>query len=169
MIRFGMGPSSTHNNDSVLLQIIRTEGHKESGETTWAKPLGGDLYEIEGPLHLITGVNSGDVVKAKTVQDDSPPVVFEVVSRSGYTTLHILFSSDVPFTDRETVLQTLKKWGATHQMPFDRFYTIEISPLGDSLAANDYLKSLTLEGLLAYEPDIDMNSLLRLRFAGSDW
>jgi len=51
-------------------------------------------------------------------------IAFEVVRRSGYETLHIAFSKYASLVDQQVVVDTLGKWGATHQSAFERFYTI---------------------------------------------
>src|SRR6266850_6568194 len=53
-------------------------------------------------------------------------IAFEVVRRSGYETLHNAFSKYASLVDQQVVIDTLGKWGATHQSAFERFYTIEI-------------------------------------------
>lgn len=169
MIKFGSGPIVTSSDEVTLVQIVRKVENRESRESTWARPLGDNLYEIRGPLHLLTGVNSGDVVRAMTLPNESIPVVCEVVRRSGYSTLHIVFSKQASVAYQESIIRTLKKWGATHQLAFDRFYTIEISPQGNYQAASDYLKSLEPEGLLNYEPGINLDALVRLRFTGTNY
>jgi hypothetical protein len=169
MIKFGTGPIVTSSDEEALIQIVRKLDNKESRESTWARPLGDNLYEVKGPLHLVTGVNSGDVVRAMTLPNQSIPVVCEVVRRSGYSTLHLIFSKQASVADQQSVIHTLKKWGATHELAFERFYTIEISPRGNYQAACDYLKSLEPEGLLNYEPGINMDALMRLRFTGTNY
>jgi hypothetical protein len=169
MINFGMGPPAKGDEDQILIQVVTKDGNAENRETTWARSLGQDLYEVKGPLHLVTGVNTGDVVKARMLPDYSAPVVVEIVRRSGYSTLHIAFAREVPIADQQRVLENLQKMGATHHLVFERFYTIEIKLPEDYQVAERYLKLKVSEGLLVYEPAMDINALLRLRFTGPEY
>lgn len=160
-IATGAGPQG----ELALVQVSITEGTKQSRETTWARPLGNDLYEIKGPLHLVAGFNPKDVVRAVILPGDATPSVLEVVSRSGYMTLHVAFSESVPTEEQQALLETLGKWRATHEMFFERLYTIVVDHEGNFQAVCEFLKSLMAEGLLMYEPEIDMSALHRYRFS----
>lgn len=166
MITIGTGPAITDNDELVLILVTKTQLNKHTKESTWAKPLGGDLYQIRGPLHLIADVNSQDIVKALIVPGDSLPSVSEVVRRSGFRTLHLVFFETVPIVDQETILEEMTQWNATFARPFDRFYTVEISPDGNYPAVCAYLKSLRVRELIEHEPDVNLDALLRFRFFG---
>jgi allophanate hydrolase subunit 1 len=162
MIKSGTGPTADHRNDLVLVKINRVEGDRHTSVTTWAKPLGDDLYEIRRPLDLITGFDVGDVVRA--VSEETIPLVIELVQRGGYRTLHVAFAKGVAVARQRTVLNELKKWHATHEMAFDRFYTIVVFPQGNYEAICEYLKTLVRASVLRYEPDVDINTLARMHF-----
>ena len=163
MIRSGMGPEVIGSQELVLVQVKQRRGSVHTKENTWAKSLGDDLYEIRGPLHLISGLNTLDIVKAVSDEGGSLPSVTDIVKRSGYKTLHVLFFKNVQTADRERILRTLEKWNVTFQEALERFYTIQISPGGDYESASMYLKSLNTELLLEREPDITVDVLLRCR------
>ena len=60
MIKSGAGPIVKDNQEVTLIQIERTKPNRNSKGTTWAQPLGENLYEIRGPLHLIVGLSFGE-------------------------------------------------------------------------------------------------------------
>ena len=155
--------SATSTEKLLLILIHRSLENKDTRESTWAKPLGGDLYEIKGPLHLIADLNPKDVVSVRMFPGESIPTVSDVVERSGYKTLHLAFYGTVPLLDQNRMLNALEQWSATYQMAFEDYYTVEILPSGDFQAVCKYLQSLKMRRLLQYEPDIDIDSLLRFR------
>jgi uncharacterized protein DUF4265 len=163
MIRMATGPMPASHNGLVLVQVRRILPNKQTMETAWAKPLGGDLYEIKGPLHLITSLNTDDIVKALILPGEAMPSVLAVVKRSGFKTLHLVFSKAVPVLDHQNILKPLTQWGVTYTSPLERFHTLEVNPRGDYQEACDYLKSLKLQGLIMYEPDVNIRTLLRFR------
>lgn len=165
MITIVTRPGTPHRDELVLVQVNTAEGNKQSKETTWARPLGNDLYEIEGPLHLVTGVNPKDLVRATVLPGEAVPSVSEIVRRSGYNTLHVAFSEAAPTGEQEVLLGALEKWGATREMVFERFYTIVVTPEGDFQAICEFLKSFRAKGLIMYEPEIDIDALYRYRFS----
>lgn len=165
MITIATKPGTPHHDELVLVQVNTAEGNKQSKETTWARPLGNDLYEIEGPLHLVTGVNPKDVVRAIVLPGEAVPSVSEIVKRNGYRTLHIAFSEAAPTGEQQGLLGTLENWGATHEMAFERFYTVVVTPEGDFQAVCAFLKSFRAKGLIMYEPEINIDALYRYRFS----
>lgn len=165
MIKITTGPSNARHGELTLVQINLTQGNRRSVENIWARPLGDDLYEIVGPVHSVAGLNPGDVVRANTLPGDPVPSISEVVGRSGYTTLHVAFSEAVPVEEQHALLAALGRWRATHEMAFERFYTIVVDPEGDSQAVCDFLKASSGKGVLKFEPEIDISALYRYRFS----
>jgi len=164
LIKSGTGAATQDDEELVLIQINKTQLNKHTTESTWAKSLGADLYQIKGPLHLITGVNSQDIVKAVILPGDARPSLSKVVRRSGFRTLRLVFLKTVLLKDRKKLLEELLQWNATFVTPFDRFYTVEISPDGNYPAVCSYLKSLSVQKLIVHEPEVSLEALLRFRF-----
>jgi hypothetical protein len=166
MIKFGSGGGLTPSSDAEfsLIQIQGSHGNRQTKESTWAKPIGGDLYKVKGPLHLIANLNREDVVRAHFFPDESLPVVVDVITRSGYRTLHIAFYKSVMLSEREEILKQIAKWQATHESPFAHFYTVEISPTGDFNSLREHLDYLKSKQKLLYEPDVTLDDLLRFQF-----
>jgi len=164
MIKVGLGPNIEDADALVLIKVRRSANDSRSVESTWTKPLGQDLYEIRGPVHLISDINTGDVVKAVLLPNDSIPSLVEVVARSGYKTVHVAFAATVTLLEQQRILEELEKWKVRYELVFDRLYTIEVAPDGDYEAFRAELNTLKVSGLLMYEPDVAMNVLLRCRF-----
>lgn len=65
------------------------------GESLWALPLGGDLYEIRNtPFHAY-GLNWGNIVRAHSDNPKLKPEVREVVAESGNKTLRVFFDKSL--------------------------------------------------------------------------
>jgi hypothetical protein len=165
MIRMGGGGIPRHRSgESVQVTIEEITATAQAKGVLWAKPLGGDIYELENAGSLITGFNFKDIVLARTLPGDSMPTVVEVVRRSGYESLHLVFSRDVAPLEQQRVLEGLNDFGARSEKIDSRFYVIIVDPDGDPPGVCDYLKSLDNEGLLKYEPGVDMRGLVRFFF-----
>jgi len=169
MIRSQTGPDRPRGDDQVRIQIVVKNSNKETKETTWARHLRDDLYEIKDPLHLIVGLHLHDIVRAKSVSGESVPSVIEVVKRSGYKTLHILFAHDVSDEQQTRILVRLREFGAEEEAPFDRFCTIVLPPEANYETVIAFLNSEKQRGAIIYEPDVSLSTLLRSRFTSSGY
>lgn len=168
MIRSQTGPDLPRNDNQVRIQIRVTSSTTTTKETTWARHLGDDLYELKGPLHLFVGFHPHDIVRAKTVPGESVPSVIEVVKKSGYKTLHILFNKGASNEQQRMILDRLREFGAEDEGPFERFYTIVLSPNANYETVIAYLNSEKHRGAIIYEPDVPLSTLLRSHFTSSD-
>jgi len=166
MIRSETAPDLPRGEDQVRIQIVVRNSSKITKETTWARHLGDDLYEIKSPLHIVVGPHLHDIVRAKTVSGESVPSVIEVVKRSGYKTLHILFKKGVSDEQQGMIVDRLREFGAENEGPFERFYTIVLSPNADYEGVIAYLNAEKHRGMIIYEPDVPLSVLLRSRFSG---
>lgn len=164
MIKSGVGSQVTQNDDLVLVEVSRVRRNRKTKETIWAKPLGGNLYQIKGPLHLIAGLNYDDVVKARPLHEGSIPLFLEVVTRSGHRTLHLAFARALPPLARTQILNQLTFMNIRKEMLSDLFWTLQIDPNGDYLATCEYLTSLSSQQLLIYEPEVEMDVVLQFAF-----
>jgi len=169
MIRSETGPDLPRGEDHVRIQIVVRNSSRITKETTWARHLGDDLYEIKSPLHIVVGPHLHDIVRAKTVSGESVPSVIEVVKRSGYKTLHILFKNGGSDEQQRMTLDCLREFGAEDEGPFERFYTIVLSPNANYETVIAYLNSEKQRGAIIYEPDVPLSTLLRSRFTSSDY
>lgn len=164
MIQTGAGPQGSQNKELVLVQVSRVFKNRNTTETTWAKPLGGELYQIKGPLHLISGLNFDDIVKARPPQQDSIPLFVEVVTRSGYRTLHVGFAPEVAQLKRSKILTDLRSMNIKAEMLSELFWTLHIDRNGEYQAACDYLTALSAQQILMYEPEAKIDAVLKFCF-----
>jgi hypothetical protein len=85
----------------------------------WAKPLGGDLYEIQDSPWHSREINFLDVIRAIAPSEDKNPVFVSVERRSGHRTIQIILLEDgTPHKDE--LLAELNKRGATYHGPPNR-------------------------------------------------
>lgn len=164
MITSGAGPQATNQNDLVLIEVRSERNHKRSIESTWAKRLGEDTYQIKGPLHLIGGLNFDDVVRAGPVSESPHPSVLEVVARSGYRTIHLAFDRFISASERTGILERLAEFNASFEMLVEFFYTVQVGPEADFDEICAYLKSFSSQNLIKYEPEVDLDTVLRFCF-----
>jgi len=136
-------------NDTLVKVILNVSDDTFgiTGERVWAKPLGGDLYEIRNTPWHTCDVNWGDVVRAVAAHDKEWPRLIEVVERSGHRTMHILFYKETEETYRSEVLNRLKDWKANYENADGMLYAIDIQPGGD------------MEGLCAYSDQLDSSKV----------
>lgn len=162
MIKSGAGPTVTHPEGLVLIQIKETENHRQTTMSTWAMPLRDDLYEIRRPLSMISGFDVGDVVRAVVRPGETRPTMVEIVRKGESRTLHLSFVKGVSIADQQLILNELGKWNATYEMSFERFYTVVVAQSNyDGLC--EYLKSVPRD-LLRYEPAVDIDKLITDHF-----
>lgn len=164
MIRSGAGPQPTNNNGLVLIQARTRRNNGWSTGTAWAKRLGADTYQLKAPFHLIAGFNFDDVVRAQPVSGSPYPCVLEVVARSGYRTIHLAFDRFLPKSERTRILERLTDFNVEFEMMVELFYTLQIAPEADFNAICDYLKSLSSQNVVKYEPEVDLDVVLRFCF-----
>src|SRR5262245_56293650 len=64
-------------------------------ESFWAKPLGGDLYELRNSPWYAYDLHFYDVVRAIPDQPDERPRITGVVRAGGHKTLRVLFAAEL--------------------------------------------------------------------------
>jgi hypothetical protein len=124
----------TDNNCECLVKIhieLNDELVGFTGESVWAKPLGGDLYEIRNSLWHSCDINWGDVVRAVAQREDLKPEFIEVGRRSGHRTIHLLFLQDCSSMKKSHVLGSLKRWKASYENSDGCLYAVDVPPEGD--------------------------------------
>ena len=78
------------------------------GESMWALPLGGDLYEIRNTPFYAYGINWGDIVRADSNDPKLKPEVREVVAPSANKTLRVFLNKELSQTDQDAILSSLQ-------------------------------------------------------------
>ena len=158
MIKSGAGPAVNHPEGLVLIQIDQSEATRQTTMSTWALPLGDDLYQIRRPLSMMSGFDVGDVVKAVVRSGETSPTVVEIVRKGDSKTLHLSFVKGVPVVDQQKLLNELGKWNAVYEMSFERFYTVVVAQ-SDYDELCEYLKSVPRD-LVRYEPEVEIDRLI---------
>jgi hypothetical protein len=134
----------------VLVEYV--DAGIEKTERFWAKPLGGDLYEVRNTPWYLYGLNWGDTVRCAELSTDEVPRVIDVVSRSGHKTLRVIFNHDRLTPERQDeLLATLSEMHAHHERANPDLLAIDVEPQADYQAVFDFLARCTDEGLLVFE------------------
>jgi hypothetical protein len=140
----------TDSGDLVKVHIDLA-GHPETGgESMWAKPLGGDLYELRNVPFFAYHLNWLDVVRAVEPDPDSKPEIEEVVRRSGHRTIWVTFSDALPPVECSTLLKQLNQWEASFEGATPTYFAVDVEPHGDWDQVVSQLGAWAAEGILAY-------------------
>lgn len=73
----------------VKVHVDLSAGGETGGEAMWAKPLGGDLYELRNSPFYAYEYNFLDIVRAVPPGPDQKPSIEAVIERSGHRTIWI--------------------------------------------------------------------------------
>jgi len=121
------------------------------GESMWALPLGGDLYEIRNTPFYAYGINWGDIVRADTSDPTLKPEVREVVAPSGNKTLRVFLNKGLAQEEQNVILSSLQPLDTSWERADDHYVAIDVHPESDYQAVCDKLMELEQEGKLEYE------------------
>src|SRR5262249_51228047 len=108
-------------------------------EFFWAKPLGGDEYQLRNSPWFAFDLHFYDVVRAVPDQPGEKPRIVGVVRRSGHKTLRVLFPPEVTEQERLDMLNSLHRWRAFHEHCNGTLYAVDVEPDGDYGAVCDQL------------------------------
>jgi hypothetical protein len=142
---------SNQQQQLVKIKVDLPHRKKTTAESFWAKPLGGDLYELRNSPWYAFDLHFYDLVRAVPTQPGELPTIVEVVQRSGHKTLRVFFTEAVSESDRRTMLAELHQWKAFHENANGRLYAVDVEPDGDYQAVCDQLWAWQQEGRLFYE------------------
>jgi hypothetical protein len=120
-------------------------------ESFWAKPLGGDLYELRNSPWYAYDLHFYDVVRAVPDQPGETPRILGVARRGGHRTLRLVFPPEVTEPKRLKMLRSLHQWRGFHEHCQGGLYAIDVEPDGDYGAVCDQLRAWERAGLLQYE------------------
>jgi hypothetical protein len=120
-------------------------------ESFWARPLGGDLYELRNSPWFAFDLHFSDVVRAIPDKPGEKPRIVEVVRRSGHKTLRVIFPPTVSEAERLEMLRSLHPLRAFHENCNGALYAVDVEPEGDYGAVCDQLWAWEQAGRLVYE------------------
>jgi Domain of unknown function (DUF4265) len=141
-------------DEGLVKVLVELHDAPFKGESLWAKPLGGELYELRNSPWYAFDLHFYDVVRAIPDQPDEKPRVVEVVRRGGHKTLRVLFAPEVTESERLEMLRSLHQWRAFHENCDSRLYAIDVEPDGDYGAVCDQLWAWEQAGRLSYETGV---------------
>jgi hypothetical protein len=121
----------------VKLQLTGPDGEVE---TVWARPLGGDHYELDNTPWFTYGLSWHDVVEALPPSPGEFPAFVRVVSKSGYKTIRLILE---PAADQapesQAILARLKELGCSYEGMNHRLIAVDIPPTVDLMAIRRFL------------------------------
>jgi len=138
------------NQKTIIVVDIHTPAMSFE-ESVWARPLGGDLYELLNVPYSAGGLNNGDVVRAVQPREGEPPRVAGLVRRGGHRTLLVRLPFGVSRDQVRDLLRRLEPWKASYEWVFERTYGVDVQPGGDFRAVRDQLRAWQDEGLLTFD------------------
>lgn len=121
------------------------------GESMWALPLGGDLYEIRNVPFYAYGINWGDIIRADSDEPSLKPQVRQVVKRSGNKTLRIFFNKELSKEEQGSILSSLQYFDLSWERATGRLIAIDIHPETNYQDVCDKLWELEQKEILTYE------------------
>lgn len=126
--------------------------HRVSGgESLWAAPIGGDLYELRNYPFLAYGVNFEDVIRAVVTGRGKAPTALEVVRSSGNRTLRLVFATPSSPDQRAAFLDLLEEREVGYEGANSRFFALNVPPHVSYDAITGLLEEHQARGLLSYE------------------
>jgi hypothetical protein len=122
-----------------------------SGESMWARAVGGDHFELHNSPFYAYDLNYLDVVVAVADDPNHKPLIQRVARRSGHRTLRVIFKPSVRSAQRELLLKGLDRHGVTWEGATRNLFALDIPPEGGYQATCNQLWAWEQEGLLEYE------------------
>jgi hypothetical protein len=120
-------------------------------EALWARPLGGDLYELRTIPCCAEGLHLYDVVGATPDREGGVPRVVGVVRRGEHQVLLVAFSAQTGPGRRADMFRELRQWRCLPEDFAGQLCAFAVEPGGDYAAVCDQLHSWEQEGQLAFE------------------
>ena len=139
-------------NDGELVKIrIDLHDNEFSGESFWARPLGGDEYELRNTPWYAYDLHFYDVVRAIRDSPEELPTIVGIVRRSAHKTLRVVFPPEVAPEDRLEMMKSLNRWRGFMENCNGTLFAVDVEPDGDYEAVCGQLWEWHQEGLLDYE------------------
>lgn len=133
----------------ILYIVPGDDDDEDAGmaEGLWAFALGDQLYQLQNIPVAAEHLNVEDVVRCDEPRD-TPPVIREVVKRSGNRTLRVIFTEEA---DEETcvdIIWELIQRGIAHERAVSKNYMFNVVPNNDYIWVRDFLRAKDQEGVL---------------------
>ena len=140
--------------EADLCKIVVELGYHWSGigsEGIWARPMGGDLYEVDNIPFYAYGLNVGDVVRAVPQNPDMKPVVHGIERASGHRTLRVHFAESTAEPERVLMLRGLSQFQTSFEGQNAVYFAIDVTPAGGYESVIQQLQAWEDQGLLSFE------------------
>ena len=115
-------------DDELVKIFVELTDEPFGSESFWAKPLGGDRYELRNSPWHAYDLHFHDVVKAVPDMPDEKPRIVAVVQANGHKTLRVLFQTDVSEDERLKMLRSLHQWHAFYENANNALYAVDVEP-----------------------------------------
>jgi len=136
-------------NDENLTKIELRVEDGEGGayvETSWAKPVGDGLFQLENSPFYAYGVSWLDVVEARKPEDNGFPVFTKVVEKSGNRTVRVIFNPPIEDGNvSKKIVDTLVELGCSFEGANPSYIAINIPREVDFWKIRDFLVEKELE------------------------
>lgn len=139
------------NSNELVKICINLSANSIKSETVWAKPLGGDQYEIRNSPFFAYGVHFRDVVRAASEIPGEILKLIDVVRPSGYRTIRVLFAEEVNEFERVDMIASLGSSGVSYENADGLFFALSVEPNGNYKAVCNQLQIWKQEEKLEYE------------------
>jgi Domain of unknown function (DUF4265) len=145
---------TTPNDVSDLTRVIVGFNYHWAdidAETFWAKPLGGDRYELRNVPFYAYGLNFGDVVVATKEADDEFPVIERVDQSGGHRTFRVQPLETAEPERLAAVIESIAAMGVTVERATAALLALDCPPGVDGDAVFDRLDEFADEGVIEFE------------------
>ena len=112
----------------VLFRVPNEDGGADV-ETLWATSLGSDHYRLDNSPFYAFGVSWLDVVAAPFDPDAGFPTFQRVVSKSGYRTVRVAFSTRIEAgNETDRLLRGLVALGCGYEGANGKYFSVNVPP-----------------------------------------
>ena len=139
------------SDDLTKVHVDLPNHRGTGGESFWARPLGGDLYQLDNVPFYAYGLNYGDVVRATEEAPDLKPEIREVARPSGHQTIRVFFETKVAEEEMLALLASLKPLAVSFERATERFFALDLEPHADLGTIRGVLDDWERKGDAAYE------------------
>ena len=113
-------------------------------ETTWAEPLGGNLYRVDNTPFFAYRLSADDVVEALP-ESDGLLFFKRVVRKSGHRTVRAMLAEPSHVEPGPTLLADIQRMGCTYEGAVSKLICIDVPPAVSLDAVAEHLTAMGLE------------------------
>ena len=125
--------------EKVTLELEKVDWHDHAFETMWARPLGGDRFQLQNVPFYAYGIGYDDVVEASHAGDRN--LVRTVVERGGHSTYRIFVTNDAALKRFQEFWYPLERCGCSVERATERLFGVDVPPDADIYRVYDLLQA----------------------------